>query len=512
MVMQDKKSDFIGLGIILLSAFLIRFFLINYQAYIENDGITYVAMAKQWVEGGGIPEGFYPPLYPLLVGLAHKMLTDYELSGRMVSVIFGTIVIIPLFLLCHQVYGRKVAFYTTIIASFYPALTENAVTVMTESTYICLIMFALYTIFMGFRSGKWKWFFWSGLFVAGVYYTRPEGLSYLSIFLFFGLLLIYRRIFPLRFVKGLALFAGVTLVAVIPYMIHIGGITKKEESALVYAQAVGKNDISRGVDEAVKEHYIQGKKGVESSLFKEFLNHPRRVTKRFFFNLFLFIKYVIPGLFPTLALMALAIGFIKINFFHREWKELFLLFSFLPVVVVFFFFVDYHRYFLFCVPVGLMFCAQGLEAIHERLNTKNWKYGLFRHITLIVLIVSLLPYTLRPVYRPNEKPYREAGKCLKAYVKGPIRLLDVNPQVAFYADVEHIYLPVGNYDEIFEYGIKKGATHIVIDQEAVLEKRPELAFLIFQRNGNSLLKRIAEFPYGVDKKLIIFKIINKQKF
>lgn len=504
--MRNSKIDNISLGLMFSGAFFVRFFLISYQSYIENDGVSYVRMAKQWVEEGRFPEGIFPPLYPLLIGLAHKLFPNYELAGRMISALAGTLALVPVFLLCHRIYERRTAFYTLTLAIFYPALVENAVTVMTESVYLCLVMSALYATFMGFHSRRLTWFLLAGLLISGAYYTRPEGLLYLLVFLLFGLLLRYKRTLSWSSLKGLALLTAVTLTITVPYMAYIGGISKKEEMVVVYAQAVGKRDISRGIDEAVKEHYIQGKK-VEASLFAELLNHPVQVVKRFAFNLFLFVKYVIPGLFPTLTLMTLAIGLLQIRLSFKEWDELFLLFSLSPTVALFFFFVTYHRFFIFGVPIGLMFCAKGLGVIQERLCKWSWRHSILRHIPLAVLVFSLLPYTFRPVYRPEPKPYREAGEWLKTHAKGPIRVLDIKPQVAFYAEAEYIYMPIGRYEEIMEYALKRGATHMVIDQGDVLEARPELSFLIYRSGNHPLLKRVAVFPYD-GRRLVIWEIRN----
>jgi hypothetical protein len=123
-----------------LSAFLIRLALTGTQSLINSDGIYYASLGGKLISGdisGGI-SAYWSPLYPFLIGIASLFTSDLEFAGRLVSVIAGTLLIIPGYILIRQFHGPAAAVPGTILLVIHPSLLISSVWVMTEAVYILI--------------------------------------------------------------------------------------------------------------------------------------------------------------------------------------------------------------------------------------------------------------------------------------------------------------------------------------------------------------------------------------
>ena len=53
---------------------------------------------------------FWPPLFPLLVGLSSLVFRDIETGGKFVSVLAGSVLVVPVYSLIRVLYGKDAAF------------------------------------------------------------------------------------------------------------------------------------------------------------------------------------------------------------------------------------------------------------------------------------------------------------------------------------------------------------------------------------------------------------------
>jgi hypothetical protein len=76
---------------------------------ITIDGTPYIKMAKLFSEGqyGGTP-GSYFSLYPFLIFLVQNLVGDWDLSGQLISIILGSLTVIPVFLLGRSLYNEGI--------------------------------------------------------------------------------------------------------------------------------------------------------------------------------------------------------------------------------------------------------------------------------------------------------------------------------------------------------------------------------------------------------------------
>src|SRR3989304_10213067 len=123
-------------GFVLL-AFAYRLFLLRYEYVISSDGVFYATLGKNLVSGN-LKEGlstYWPPLYPLLIGLSSLLFQDLEFSGMLVSVVAGSLLVIPVYLWSRNSYGKDVAYLSVFLTILSPLLTKYSTKVFTESLY-----------------------------------------------------------------------------------------------------------------------------------------------------------------------------------------------------------------------------------------------------------------------------------------------------------------------------------------------------------------------------------------
>ncbi len=500
--MTEKRSSGV-LVLIFVAALGLRLGLMSYQECIETDGVAYAQMASEWVEESSMTNQMFPPLYPALIGIASKVVADYELAARLVSGLAGSLLIFPLFWLAQRIYGVAVALVTASLVAFYPPLVEASTQALTESTFTLVLTLFFLAALLTFKGRKWVWFLAAGALLGVDYLVRPEAIAYLPLVaaVYLGSVFWEAGSDKMAAAVNTGCFLVAAMVFILPYVVHVGGLTGKTTVTLIISQAVGQTHFTRAVDEIG----AADDGATSAPLLRAMLADPLTFLKRWIMNLHLVHKYVLPQLFPPIVIALVVLGLSR---FGGKREEFFLLFSWLPYVTLLFFYVD-ARFFVPLLPVALIFAGQGMELIQDALSRKVSFVGagVVGALVLAVVVTSLLPFTLRPLYRPDPQvSYRDAGLWLRAHAGPRLKIMDRKPQVAFYAGGEHIRTPVGSWEEVLRFGKRESATHLVIDDQYVPETRPELQFLLspaFAPGGLSLAK---EFRSGDSVRVLVYEL------
>src|SRR3990172_6832587 len=140
----SKKEWVLLMGFMAL-AFIIRLFFLRYEYVLSPDGVYYAILGKNLISGN-LKDGlstYWPPLYPLLIGISSFIFQDLEFSGRFTSVLAGSLLVIPVYLLIRNFHGKDVASLGTILIIVYPSLISYSTKVATESTYTLFLMIGI---------------------------------------------------------------------------------------------------------------------------------------------------------------------------------------------------------------------------------------------------------------------------------------------------------------------------------------------------------------------------------
>jgi 4-amino-4-deoxy-L-arabinose transferase-like glycosyltransferase len=170
---------FLALSVSVAAALRI-FWLTTHSQIVNSDGAEYARCAENLLRGVGFvgvwsrPEVIFPPLYPILIAIVNVLLHNSELAARIMSVVCGTLLPIPVFCLTRKLYGGHVALIAALLVSVHPIFLAISTTTFSESTYLILFVWALDWSFKALWGSDWKSGAIAGTFWGLAYLARPE--------------------------------------------------------------------------------------------------------------------------------------------------------------------------------------------------------------------------------------------------------------------------------------------------------------------------------------------------
>src|SRR5689334_13775320 len=114
--MQKSKLSWLPAVLIVLVSLVVRIAAWAYwgTGTIESEGAEYAKMAENLRQGVGLvglvapgPQVLFHPLYPIMIAAASFVVHDFELAGRLVSVIMGSLLPLAVFGIASQLFNRR---------------------------------------------------------------------------------------------------------------------------------------------------------------------------------------------------------------------------------------------------------------------------------------------------------------------------------------------------------------------------------------------------------------------
>jgi len=483
-----SRTNPVSLSILLfIGALGIRIIKVYQDALIVHDGITYIKMAKIIASGdlGRISEYSFFNLYPVFIALAQSIFGDWELSGRMVSAIFGALTVIPLFLMVRKMIDHRVALITSLLYLISPHFIKYSSEVLRESSFWFFSIMALWLAWEGFGEKKWYLLSFSSIFTGLATFTRIEGLAvfiliplWIVLFLLkkgldlkraFVFLLIFTFSFPLLFSPSLWIIKTKLgrweLGQVGGYLKNLPNLIYGTEKVLeVSPDVLEKTPIPfKGFLEISKRHrYILF---ISEVIYKFFKSH--------------FIVFVFLLFFGILRRKS-------IPYSRNEWG---ILLWFGIFFLLAFFYMTKHYYFstrhglLMGFP-GLIWSGIGFYELKDRIERwterKKRVFSLAR-FTALILILFLLFLTLSKTFFSSQDGkivLKKTGSYLKASGYANLKFAG-QPEfirVAFYADSEYILLPMGkSFEDTMKFIKENRASLLVVDEKSIASYSKDLA-------------------------------------
>lgn len=491
----ENRDRYIIVLLVVLSC-AVRIYSLQFFRVISTDGTSYVGAAAALAKGdpGGI--GIYG-FYPVLILLAGQLFSDPELAGRVVSILFGSLLVVPLYLFGRGVFPRRAAFYASLLVAVWPSLVASSCEVMTQATFDFLQMSGIYLVWRMFRHPSARSGLLAGLCTALAYFTRPEGvllflLPPLPFLVYYRRQLGERRTMLAAYVAGFSLIFAVNLLLVH----HVTGkwqLSAKTDSALNDALSYYLN-----IPDLI---YLPGY--VPKGYLDILREHPMFVVTNTLKNLRLLFVTTLPAWFWGLA----GIGFCTGGFRgERAVIRQFLLASLVPLVVLVVFYYISPGYTEAYLPVFLLWGALGLcfleGKLAERLagGTEGWRIRAAR-LPLggaLVFLYALAVFSSQvrenvpdSAYTSSMDNCRLAEKFLGLALKEnlpPGKIMTRWARIAFYADREWVNIPAGvDLAGVLNVARESGARFLVADC-MLYGNRPAL--------GPEIFDPLAERPYG----------------
>ena len=512
-------------AVCVISAFVIRFLLIPTDGVINGDGIYYATLGRKMMSGH-LSEGisaYWSPLYSFLIGISNLFFFDLEFAGRFVSVVAGSLLIIPSYILIQKFFGRVPAYIGTILVVVHPFLVLSSVWVMTESVYTLIFTTAVLLGWFALKTGRRLTFFFTGLLFGAAYLTKPEAIGFIGLVfvLVLGRKLFRPNITFRSLTAGYLIFLTGFLIFFVPYVNFIHQKTGRwtisqklftnspsgGDGGLLRLTPDGKTTLQDRVwgdvyetENARPDNSVPFVPNTEDSprpafdvsglIFKTFKNLIKQFREHVRVILpvpFLFVGVI--GIFKRTGRFAL--------------RELYLL-SFVACT-----FIGYAvtvieiRYLFPLIPILMGWVAFGGEALAGWV-TKSGEFFLktgwrINPVFVQVLILLILIVSLQPLYAINFAPpeirntsliEKQAGLWLKQHSEPNSLVMAANATTAFYAEAKHVFLPDEEFSRVLEYAKRKKVKYLVLSERRLrdrpevfllAEKAPELN-LVFQNN------------------------------
>ncbi len=447
--------------------FGLRLYAVLMAQGIAIDSAEYGFVARDFLKSH-YPKGLssiVPPFYPFLISLFSPDTAHVELAGRLLSLFFGTLGIIPVFYLVREAVGQKVAIFSALFYAFHPYLVTYSGMLLTEATYWGLLVLSVYFFWTGLKKEKVWRAMSSGFFLGLAYLTRPEGIGYVFVY---AIWIIVDGGLKKNWLKR-SIFIGALILTVsifvLPYVIYIHQETGRwlisKKAVAIQSDLLKKSpeqvDPSLGIEQ--NKPVNEGSKilWVAHNIVRFLPSVTYRYLRAYHFSLWLFLFFGLirvrrKGIDYELFIASLVL-------FH-----LVSLSTFLPSSI---------RFSVPVIPFSLLWAGTGILEMKrylEKIKGAHAEKVIF--LFVFVVILSQLPQSLKPE-RSFRAEQKKVGVWLKQNTPPDAIIMSNSPQEAFYADREFKPLPQGiptpenpgkSYNEIIRYGKTKGVRYILVNK------------------------------------------------
>ena len=185
------------LAILVVASFAVRVTAwVHWQTgAIESEGAEYSRLAENLRNGVGYvglvtlgAQLNFNPLFPLLIaGTSFVTHNNYELAGRLVALIMGTLLPLPMFGIGSRLFNRRVGFIAAMLALLHPLLIHLSFTVFSEGPYATLLLSAIYLVVRALHESSIKNWLLVGAAFGFTWLLRAEASAAFAIAVLFAL-------------------------------------------------------------------------------------------------------------------------------------------------------------------------------------------------------------------------------------------------------------------------------------------------------------------------------------
>jgi 4-amino-4-deoxy-L-arabinose transferase-like glycosyltransferase len=479
---------------------------------LANDSAGYGFMARDFMKGQYAKGLSYPfhPFYPWLISLFSPNASSVELTGRLISLFWGTVTLLPVYLLVKQAVGQKTAAFAGLFYSLHPDLIAYSGLLLSEATYWGLLTLAVYLFWMGLRRGSPLESMTSSLPLALAYLTRPEGVGYLLVFILWAAI---HGELAKGWARKVVLIVGLVCLFVgasFPYLLEIRRetghwlISKKALETQVRYLTVGQTKQEMRAP-SLKKRPVERRK--PPRIVRRLQEIIRNVIQYLPFTIYHYLKAYYPALWIFLFL-----GLIRRRQEGEdrryEWFlgsmvlfHLFSLATFIPST---------SRFSLPLIPISLLWAGAGVLLL-QRFLRRRGVLEPARWIALLILLAALilLPIELSGVRKVREGE-RVAGQWLKENTPPDTVIISNSPREAFYGEREFVVLPPASpfrkgggpsYQDVMSFAREEGARYLLVNQNTQGYNRS-----FFESVSTSELQCVYRWDDQKDGFVIIYKL------
>jgi 4-amino-4-deoxy-L-arabinose transferase-like glycosyltransferase len=543
----------IGLG--LWAAAIRLFALAQPQRMVWGDEPFYLWLGRNWLTGQGYSftgysDVHHTPMYPLLSGLFYLLTRNLavgkvqgmELASDIYYLLFGVLLVVPMYLLTKEMYGRRAAVVSAGLVAVYPAISTAPLFwgTLTEPPYYFFVYMGLFMVLLAMRPlhkaqdgvpserevspsfGRGWWaFLLAGMFFGLAYLTRPEAVAYVAVA---GAVILLVRLFEKRLLKratwvSLGIYLVGFLLFFLPYVYYVyretGSWMVSEKAGVTFVTCIGlsQNNTAAfdqatwGLDSTGLEVFFFSRESYHVNMLDVIRAYPSQFVQLVLRN----VRSFVSGLFSLQLFSYYLLPLMGVAFFKAAWDkrrakgELLLLASLTPVMVFLLFFIQ-DRYIATLLPtlviwlglgtyeLGVWLCDTVANLLDPRTLRRFWRGALtaFPALLLILFFVVLQPrvieqYTSTGSFRIEHKTI---GLWLKDNIPPNSVVMSRYPAIAFYADSRWEPTPNASVAQVLQYAQANGVNYFVLDELEAKELRTQFLPLLNAENLPSELELI----------------------
>ncbi len=532
--------------LILAAALLLRLWMLRYHWAVGFDEAHYVRMARAFAMGKweAFLHPYWPPMYPAAIGILLPLFRDPELAARLVNVLAGVLLILPVYHWTRRIFSDRVALWSAGLLATFPPMAFNATTAMTEPFYTALTLWGIWFGWKALEEGGALAALAAGLLFGAAYLTKPEGFGYWMVFVALaGLAFLWQR--KALFLRAAAWGTAAFFLTALPYLLYLHAqmgtwtlsmkfrVNQEFEALGIDSEknpearfSLNADNTALPTDQAYHEGKFHSLPDQPPGAKTDWGRKLKLTARKYVENFYKMNRDGVPALF-TLAPLALFI----LGLYHWPGeKEQALLQGYLLAFVVFFWFAVipmFHlnlRYLLPQLPICFLWMGGGFTRLTERIaagistRRPNWAARAWLAPLVFLALFSYLPELGRVVKRSPENTefwgeaveLKQAGRWLKEHAGPAPVLMSFNKAVDYYAggwDLRQgASFPINpEFDRIMQYARHKGVQFLVLS-ERYRERFPNLQFLIEQRGVPKYLEKVYESAFPAGLRTLIYKI------
>jgi 4-amino-4-deoxy-L-arabinose transferase-like glycosyltransferase len=500
------RNEKLGLTVLFLISLLLSICLFFRTYVISMDGaFQYIPLAKDFSSGhfGKALGHNQQPLFPFMLAYVSRWVPDFEVAGKLVSSLFGILLMIPVYFLGKMIFDKKIAFLSSLFLVIHPSIREFSADVLKESTYLFFLGTALWLSWKAIQEERRYFFLFIPFFSVLAYLVRPDGFEVILLVFFY---IFFAKAFatPSRKKEALFLLFSASMILLLPYLFYLREV---------------KGEWAFGKAKSVIEMVGLGTVGDTVPLIQKVSYSLKRLSLEIFWK------------FHPVYIFLLAVGLVKRLFSGLKTGEGFLLcFCGLHYGVLFLMVLNTTqwsgdgtvlgdnlsgRHVLPLLLISIYWIGDGFMMSYRLISKKLESHLHWIHpdpikrsplilVMLCILVSALvLPKTLKSI-RYQRLPEKWAGTWIKnQYGKG-MNIFTTLPRVVYYADGEGEYIDIrkNTLENIESSMVKKKALFLVIREDEIVD---------FSGNAEALKKDFIElirFEGEGMEKIVLYKTVQ----
>jgi 4-amino-4-deoxy-L-arabinose transferase-like glycosyltransferase len=545
-ILNRKSGCKVFLLIIMFVALAVRTLAALKRPMIQLDETAYARMAENLASGAGplaimdvpreIARVFFSPLFPLFISGVAAILHDYVLSGYVVAVVFGSLMVIPTFLLGREFAGERVGIMAAAMMAVFPIFVDYSSKLYNDNVYIFFLLFGIYFGWHLLRNRRLTCGIMAGVSLGFAHLTNPSAVYYLVVLVGLAVLVSFRRGKWGSMSKAVSMLLLFFLLITTPYLLFMHSetgfwsFTGKNITPTIHAYTATHN-LRYNTVEWEKDLFGLTDDGQEVRILRldtlddgagpgtGTLSHLKQSAKIFVNQSYIFYSQELVQVFPLWLLPLLGLGL-----FARGWDRKratgvgYLLLMMGPALVIMSMYA-HSRFFMPFVPLVLIWVAEGWIKLEEWGNDtithcynggrvalwRKWTPWLVGAAVLLPLLVLLAVTVMRQSYATE---YREAGERLKQEAGTGTRIMGRDSSSAYYAGGVQVILPYADYDRTTSYARGKDVDYLIMAKWDIDSSRPELAVLMDDASWHPDWELVDRVRPDTSQETLIFRLVK----